>query len=51
MKKFAMVLDVTSLLCLFTTTSDIFTLRKDAAKQHCNNVGFNIPDNASLVVF
>ncbi len=51
MKNFAMVLDVTPLLCPFSTMLDIFTLRKDTAKQHCNNVGFNFPNNASLVVY
>ncbi len=46
-----MALDVTSLLCPFTIVSDIFTLRKDTAKQHCNNARFNVPDNASLAVY
>jgi hypothetical protein len=26
-------------------------LRKDIAKQHCNNVELKVPDNASLVVY
>jgi hypothetical protein len=26
-------------------------LKKDIAKQHSNNIGLNIPDNASLVVY
>jgi hypothetical protein len=45
-----MVLNATSLLCPFITTSNIFTL-KDTAKQHCNNVGLNVLDNASLAVY
>ncbi len=31
--------------------SHLFTLKKDTAKQHCNNVGLNVPDNASLMVY
>ncbi|CAM6014864.1 unnamed protein product [Sphagnum balticum] len=31
--------------------SDIFTLKKDITKQHCNSVEFNFPNNASLVVY
>ncbi|CAK9263191.1 unnamed protein product [Sphagnum jensenii] len=46
-----MTLDVTLLFCPFTIALDIFTLRKDTAKQHCNNVGLNVLDNASLVVY
>jgi hypothetical protein len=46
-----MVLDVAPLLCPFTTTLDIFTLRKDTTKQHYNNIELNVPDNASLVVY
>jgi hypothetical protein len=45
-----MVLDASPLLCPFTTASNIFTLKKDIAKQHCNNARLNVPDNASLVV-
>jgi hypothetical protein len=44
-----MALDAASLLCPFTTALDIFMLRKDTAKQHCNNVGLKILDNAALV--
>ncbi len=51
MKNSAMVLDVAPLLCPFTTTLDIFTMRKDIAKQHYNNAGLNILDNASLAVY
>jgi hypothetical protein len=51
LKNFAVVLDVTSLLCPFTVASDIFTLKKDIAKTHCNNVGLNVPNNAPLVVY
>jgi len=43
-----MALDATSLLCPFITSSDIFTLKKDIAKQHCDNTGLNVPNNASL---
>jgi hypothetical protein len=46
-----MAVDVASLLCPFIIVSNIFTLSKDIAKQHCNNAGLNIPDNASLVVY
>jgi hypothetical protein len=42
-----MAFDAASLLCPFTVTSDIFML-KDTAKKHCDNAGFNVPDNASL---
>jgi hypothetical protein len=31
--------------------SNIFTLKKDIPKMHCNNVRFNITDNAPLVVY
>jgi hypothetical protein len=43
--------NVAPLLCPFTIASDIFTLKKDTAKMHCSNVGFNVPDNAPLVVY
>jgi hypothetical protein len=46
-----MALDVVSLLCLFIAASNIFMLKKDVAKQHCDNVGLNIPNNASLAVY
>jgi hypothetical protein len=46
-----MALATTPLLCPFTIASDIFTLKKDTAKTHCINVGFNIPDNAPLAVY
>ncbi len=46
-----MVLDVALLLCIFPVVSDIFMLKKDIAKQHSNNIGLNILDNASLVVY
>ncbi len=41
----------TPLLCPFTTVLDIFMLRKVTTKKHCNNVGLNVPDNASLAVY
>jgi hypothetical protein len=46
-----MALNAASLLCPFITTSNIFMLRKDTAKQHCNNVGLNVLDNASLAIY
>ncbi len=46
-----MVFNVAPLLCPFTTASDIFMMRKDIAKQHYNNVGLNVPDNASLAIY
>jgi hypothetical protein len=39
------------LLCPFTITSNIFTLKKDTTKTHYNNVGLNVPDNAPLAVY
>ncbi len=51
MKNFAMAFIAAPLLCPFTVASDIFTLKKDTAKTHCNNVGLNIPDNAPLAVY
>jgi hypothetical protein len=44
-------IDVASLLCPFIAVLDICMLKKDIAKQHCNNIGFNVPDNASLAVY
>jgi hypothetical protein len=46
-----MALDAAPLMCPFTATSDIFTLKKDITKQHYNNAKLNIPDNASLAVY
>jgi hypothetical protein len=46
-----MALDVAPLLCPFVVALDIFILKKDIAKMHCNNVGFNVSDNASLAVY
>ncbi len=51
MKNFAMALVATLPLCPFIVASDIFTLKKDTAKTHCNNVELNIPHNAPLVVY
>jgi hypothetical protein len=45
-----MALDVAPLLCPFIVASDIFTL-KDTAKMHYNNVGLNVPNNASLAIY
>jgi hypothetical protein len=46
-----MALAATPLLCPFTIVSNIFTLKKDTTKTHCNNVGLNVLDNASLAVY
>jgi hypothetical protein len=46
-----MALNAAPLLCPFTIASDIFTLKKDTAKMHCSNAGFNVPDNAPLAVY
>ncbi len=46
-----MALDAASLVCPFTTVSDIFTLKKDIAKQHYDNTTLNVPNNASLGVY
>ncbi len=43
-----MALDVALLLCSCTTVSDIFTLKKDTAKQHCNNVGLNVVEGIQI---
>ncbi len=39
------------LLCPFTIVTNIFTLKKNTAKMHWNNVEFNIPDNAPLAIY
>jgi hypothetical protein len=46
-----MAIDATPLLCPFTIASDIFMLKKETAKQHCDNARLNILDNASLAVY
>jgi hypothetical protein len=46
-----MALNAALLLCPFTIVSDIFALKKDIAKMHCNNAKLNIPDNAPLAVY
>jgi hypothetical protein len=46
-----MALATASLLCPFTIALDIFMLKKDIAKTHCINAGFNVPDNAPLAVY
>jgi hypothetical protein len=46
-----MVLDAASLLCPFLVMSNIFTLKKDIAKMHYNNVGLKVLDNAPLAVY
>jgi hypothetical protein len=45
-----MAVDAAPLLCPFIVASDIFTLKKDNAKTHINNVRLNVPDNAPMVV-
>jgi len=42
---------VTPLLCPFTVALDIFMLKKDIAKTHCNNVELNTPDNAPMAIY
>jgi hypothetical protein len=46
-----MVLAAAPLLCPFTITLDIFTLKKDNAKTHSNNAGLNVPNNAPLAIY
>jgi hypothetical protein len=46
-----MALTIASLLCPFIVVTNIFTLKKDTAKMHYNNIGFNLPNNAPLAVF
>ncbi len=46
-----MALVAIPLMCPFNVASDIFTLKKDTVKTHCNNVELNIPDNAPLAVY
>jgi hypothetical protein len=46
-----MALATASLLCPFTVTLDIFTLKKDTTKTHYNNARFNVPNNAPLAVY
>jgi hypothetical protein len=43
-----MAFDAALLLCPFIGASNIFTLKKDIAKMHCNNVGLNVLNNAPL---
>ncbi len=50
-EKFHNAFDAAPLLCLLTIASNIFTLKKDTVKTHCNNAGFNVLDNAPLVVY
>ncbi len=46
-----MAFNAASLLCPFIVTLDIFTLKKDIAKMHCNNAKLNVLDNAPLAVY
>jgi hypothetical protein len=46
-----MVLAFAPLLCPFTITSNIFTLKNDIAKTHYNNTDHNIPDIVPLSVY
>jgi hypothetical protein len=45
-----MVFNVAPLLCPFIIALEIFTLKKDTAKQHCNSTKLNVPNNASLAI-
>ncbi|CAM6078743.1 unnamed protein product [Sphagnum tenellum] len=51
LKNSAMAFNVASLLCPFIVALDIFMLKKDTAKMHCNNVELNVLDNAPLIVY
>ncbi len=51
MKNSIMVFNAAPLLCPFIVALDIFTLKKDTTKTHCNNVDLNILDNAPLAVY
>jgi hypothetical protein len=42
LKNSAIAIATALLLCSFTVASDIFTLKKDTTKTHCNNVGLNV---------
>jgi hypothetical protein len=42
---------IAPLLCPFIVVSDIFALKKNIAKTHCKNAGFNVPDNAPLSIY
>ncbi len=46
-----MALNAALLLCPFTITSNIFTLKNVTAKMHYNNTELTVPDNAPLVVY
>jgi hypothetical protein len=46
-----MALVVAPLLCPFTVALDIFMLKKDIAKTHCNNAELNIPDNTPMAIY
>jgi hypothetical protein len=46
-----MALVTTPLLCPFTIVSNIFTLKKDIAKTHYNNIGLNVPNYAPLAIY
>jgi hypothetical protein len=46
-----MAFDATLLLSPFIVASDIFTLKKDIAKMHCNNVGLNVLNNAPVAIY
>jgi hypothetical protein len=46
-----MALVAALLLCPFNVALDIFTLKKDTTKMHCNNAKLNVPNNAPLMVY
>ncbi len=51
MKNFAMMFNAAPLLCPFIVASNIFMLKKDITKMHCNNAELNIPNNAPLAIY
>jgi hypothetical protein len=46
-----MALVVAPLLCPFIVLLDIFTLKNNIAKTHCNNAELNVLNNAPLSVY
>jgi type IV secretory pathway protease TraF len=46
-----MALATALVLCPFTVASDIFTLKKNIAKMHYNNIRLNVSDNAPLAIY
>jgi hypothetical protein len=46
-----MVLDVALLLCPLTIVSNIFTLKKDTTKTHCNKAELNVLNIVPLAIY